>query len=362
MLSVNLIGKFIRASQYDQLLGCLSANGLDLPMGLRVRLSQSPAAAIALGLRRLVELTYAPTDSSRRLTEQLLSLQDEDGLFENDPLATACAAAALRRLVADHYAGPEVGQAHERAIGALARMQHLNGCEAGFPSPLDRREDDRALVAAFMLYLLTDDPLFRNSVRLGDMFGWFERREQDLDDATLRFFDLARGRGGAPVNIRETVRDLRGLGIHCPPQSRSMPQTPIGHPREDENFFDSRDILDALVQFDIGENPAREADSRFPGCLDVGGNPPGHRPLQKGLKGGPETLGAYPVEETPNLRVDAMKAGRAVSSFLAPGPPSDDFQILFGGSPQSGQAGHLSLMAVGCESQRFRGGRIEVPH
>ena len=55
MLSVNLIDRFFRARRYEPLLEGLATNGMVLPLPLRVRLSQSPVPAVALGLRRLVE-------------------------------------------------------------------------------------------------------------------------------------------------------------------------------------------------------------------------------------------------------------------------------------------------------------------
>jgi hypothetical protein len=191
MLSVNLIQRHYQAGRLDQLLDALSAGGLDLPLPLRIRLSQHPACALALGLRRLIELTYGPTELSRAMIVDLLALQDPDGSFGSDPLATACAVAALARLEAEHHhlGNLEVGTAGQRALAALAAMQADDGLMA---YPADRSWQQRALVNAFILFLLAHDAPFRAAVRLAEMMDWFEQYQDQLEPGTESYWLMAR--------------------------------------------------------------------------------------------------------------------------------------------------------------------------
>ena len=79
MLSVNLINRLFQTGQYGRLLDRLVHNGLDVPLPLRIRLERSSASAIALGLRRLVQLTWLPTGLSTRMFDHLLTAQQADG-------------------------------------------------------------------------------------------------------------------------------------------------------------------------------------------------------------------------------------------------------------------------------------------
>ena len=191
MLSVNLIDRFFRARRYEPLLEGLATNGMVLPLPLRVRLSQSPVPAVALGLRRLVELTYGPTSLSGEMTGFLLAAQAEDGSFDGDPLATAAAAAALGRVIHEQPAAADqaVTAARGRALAALAAMQNdsdlFDGCDDG-------TEQDRALTGAFVLYLLAGDDDFRQSVRYGDLMNWFEQHRDRLDADTNQLWRIAR--------------------------------------------------------------------------------------------------------------------------------------------------------------------------
>lgn len=207
MLSVSLIERALDTRDYDRLLRDLADNGLPLPLTLRLSLGQNPTAPLALALRRLVELTYGPTDLSRRLVDRLLADQRPDGTFPSeteidkaavseegtsggDALVTAVALAALGRVAADHpaVAGPEVRSALERGYAALAELQD---CDGLYSAPADRSLADRALTTAFIVSLLGTDPAFRGAVRLYPIRRWFERRDGRLDRATQRLWDLA---------------------------------------------------------------------------------------------------------------------------------------------------------------------------
>lgn len=191
MISVNLIQRHFQAGHLDQLLDGLSLGGLNLPLPLRVRLSQNPACALALGLRRLVELSYGPTDPGREMMARLLGCQDADGSFGSDPLVTACAAAALGRVEAEHgrWADEPVAPARERALAALAAMQGDDGL---FSYSDDRTGQQRALVNAFILFLLAYDGPFRSAVRLAEIMDWFEQHQDQLEPGTESYWLMAR--------------------------------------------------------------------------------------------------------------------------------------------------------------------------
>jgi hypothetical protein len=197
MLSINFIERLFATQRFDQLLDAIAANGMALPLSLRVRLAQSPVAATALGLKRVVELTYRPTSLSRDMTADLLARQRPDGSFcaddadtEPDPIHTAAVAAALGVLIADHRIDdPAVIAARDRAVAALAMMQDDRGL---FPCRVDRSEQDQALAAAFVCYLLASDDTFRRSVRVFDLLDYLDQHEARLDDATARLYRMAR--------------------------------------------------------------------------------------------------------------------------------------------------------------------------
>lgn len=178
MLSVHHIERHFRHQHWEPLLRGVSPCVTDLPLPLHVRLSQQPAAVIALALRRVVELTYGPTTLSADLTDALLAHRRPDGSFDGDPLATAAAADALARLIAEHLgAASRLADAHHRAVDSLAAMQDGDGL---FAAHDDRTTQDRAMSSAFILSLLAGHEPFRQSVRFGELLGWFADRDDAL--------------------------------------------------------------------------------------------------------------------------------------------------------------------------------------
>jgi hypothetical protein len=173
-----------------------------------VRLAQHPAAAIGLGLRRLVELTHGPTALGKDMARELLDLQDADGSYSGDPLATACVAAGLSAVLREHFPNgdigsrqilaqdepkvPEIVAAHARTLASLTAMQGDQPGACGFRYPDDRTAEDRALVAAFVLWLLAPDPQFRQAVRFAELLNWFEQRRNRLAPETHLLWSLAR--------------------------------------------------------------------------------------------------------------------------------------------------------------------------
>lgn len=198
MLNLHAIDRHFHLGRFDQLADAVATNGLELPLPLRIRLANSAVAAIALGLRRVVELTYGPTSLSREMTEALILKQQPDGSFEGDPLATAAALATLNLLHADQPRACDdaATAAREQAIHALASMQDEDGLfrdRAAFVggTPLDRTEQDRALTAAFILFLVGRDSDGRAAVRFADLLDWFGFHADDLDTDTRQLLDTA---------------------------------------------------------------------------------------------------------------------------------------------------------------------------
>lgn len=189
MLTLHTLQRLFEHGRYEPMLDALMANGLTLPLPLRVRLSQSPTASVGLGLRRLVELTYGSTGLSRRMVDWLLRRQDEDGSWDDDVLATAVAAAALARVACDHPpdAATPAGVAVERALAWLAARQDDDGL---FADPADRDRQQRLLVTIFVIYLLAECPLFRGAVRFADALGAIEQALDRLPAAANELWEL----------------------------------------------------------------------------------------------------------------------------------------------------------------------------
>lgn len=205
MLSAHRLERLFRAGQFSQMLREMLENGLEVPFPLHVRLGQTAVAAVGLGLRRTLELSYGPRPETFIMARRLIHEQGEDGSFHGDPLATAVAAAALDALIEDShtYSGmdaadrSELESTRDRALSALAGMQ----CEDGlFQYGDDRTDQDRALVAAFIAWQLASCDAFHATVRVADLFDWFDRNESRLDTATQRMWSLARaGVRAAPM-------------------------------------------------------------------------------------------------------------------------------------------------------------------
>jgi len=194
MLSLPLIQRHLDARHDAQLIHALAANGQLLPLPLRARLSH-PAPATGLGLRRAAELTYGPCPLLAHAARHLIDAQRPDGAFDGscdrDPLATAGAAAGLA--AARDLVGPDLrplaADAHHHAVLALASMQRP-GSPPLFPCPDDRQLEDRALVAAFILHLLADDPDFRQTARVGELITWLDEHAHRLGSATATLLRL----------------------------------------------------------------------------------------------------------------------------------------------------------------------------
>lgn len=193
MLSATHIQKLFDGRDYSRMIGCLAQNGTALPLQLQARLTQS-AAAVGLGLRRLSELIYGQTSLSMAMTDSLIRDQLPEGAFpgtvDNDPLATAAAAAGLAAVLREQQTMPDqaLTDALDRALIALTTMQDAEGL---FRHSDDRTEEDRALTSAFVLFLLARLPRFRESIRFAELMTWFDERADRLDDDTAQLYHMA---------------------------------------------------------------------------------------------------------------------------------------------------------------------------
>lgn len=205
MLSLHQIQSLFRSGRRDQLVTALTVNGLPLPMPLQIKLAGSPAAAIALGLRRLSELTYGPTPVGRAMLQALLARQQEDGSFDGDALATAAALAAINQLERDQHgiiAPKLLSDIRDHAMDWLAGQQQADGLIAG---SADRSDEDRALSSAFVLFMLDRDELFRSTIRYADLLDWFECDQRQLAPEVARLWQLAQARRQMAAKVKQRV-------------------------------------------------------------------------------------------------------------------------------------------------------------
>lgn len=190
MLSIQVIQRLFAHRRFDPLLEAVAANGLVVPLSLRVRLSQSPVAAVGLGLRRVAELAYGPTEAGAAMTRWLVERQQADGGFEGGLLATACAAAGLGRMVRDQpwLGGDAVQQAHDRALAYVAACQDERGWFVPSGEADDR--DAVALATLLVLYLLGDDATFRERVRVAEALEQLDGRSHRLPAGSADLWDV----------------------------------------------------------------------------------------------------------------------------------------------------------------------------
>ena len=205
MISAAFIDRTLAIGDHDRLLRELAHNGLTLPLPLRAHLSDSPVGAIALGLRRLAELTYGPTPLIRELTETLIhELADGRGIA--DSTGQACpvltAAAALGRLLRDHAgrlsdSQPAIETARHAAIAALSAMQRPDGL---FQGAVDLGQDQRLMNSAFVADLLAEDEVFGTLCYRHTLLCALEEARDNCSTTTAPLIDMAlRGHPQAPT-------------------------------------------------------------------------------------------------------------------------------------------------------------------
>jgi hypothetical protein len=119
----------------------------------------------------------------------VLASIDQAGTVDADSLATATAVSALAALRdSDPQSAPSLSIAVDRLLAALSGMQREEGL---FDAPADRSDDQRAVVSAFIYYLLGSDSRFREVVRIFDLLDWFEQREYTLPRDAGEVWSLA---------------------------------------------------------------------------------------------------------------------------------------------------------------------------
>jgi|GEM_PF-5496510 len=189
MLTPTMIARLIASDRPGQLLDAIISNGQYLPRSVHAHLLHSPVSLLALGLKRVVELSRGPHPARDQLTRDLLDAQLEDGSFDADPLATAYAVAALASLMQDRQgASPEVCQAHDRAVEALAAMQDGQGLFGDS----EIRQGDRMRASACVLHLLSRDALACDRLNLTHLLDVLERQPSSMDRDTQSYLRIAR--------------------------------------------------------------------------------------------------------------------------------------------------------------------------
>jgi hypothetical protein len=177
MMTLRRIERLWNERQYQRLFSELMSarpeGGLHLSL-------QMPAAATAIALLRLDELTQSQAPVYAQLLRTLISQQHPDGGF-GDPATTALCVRAL--LSCDGF-----GPAIDAGMNYLANLQKQDGI---WPNePLRRLPADPA-ASAFILYELSQYPAFRSAIRFFDAVNWFEQNESQLDDAVRRLWNHA---------------------------------------------------------------------------------------------------------------------------------------------------------------------------
>jgi len=196
-------------------------------LALQVRLGQSTEAVVALALHRLAQLSYGPSMAGLKMVHFLIESQDAAGTLDGDPLATAALIAAFSGWRGagglNSAESQSITQSRSRAMAGLAALQADDGL---FVYGADRTTEDRALVSAFVLYLLADDQGFRQSVRFADLSRWFEQRHESLDADTLELWQLSRTAGtmAGAGSLVESAAESAGIS-GAPPAGASAGAT-----------------------------------------------------------------------------------------------------------------------------------------
>lgn len=205
MLSLHRLARLVDTPDPTRLWAELDGHGLTWPLPLRVALADAPAAAWALALRRVCELTHGPTPLTRQLTARLLELQqthgtwtrvpdpDRDPVGEDDVLTTALAVAALHRRLREPGADrredhAQLQLAHDAGLAALAALQDpADGLFASAGRPFEHRVAE----GCFVLFLLAEDPAFAGHIRLLPLRDAVEQRSDRFDPTLREVFAMA---------------------------------------------------------------------------------------------------------------------------------------------------------------------------
>ncbi len=168
MMTVKQIERSWSAKHYERLFRDLTVSRSETVSMIEVDGDWSiPAAAMAL--IRMDELIQSHVPLYRQLLRAVVVSQGSDGSW-GDPAITALCLRAL-------LCGDGQGLSIERGMDFLARLQKPEGLWPKYPL---RRMPEDALVSAFILFELGDQPAFQSAVRMDDVVGWFESNESFL--------------------------------------------------------------------------------------------------------------------------------------------------------------------------------------
>jgi hypothetical protein len=162
-----------------------------------VELRETPTAAAAgMALVRLDEMLQAHAPLGAKLIRTLIALQESDGGW-GDVATTALCVRALS-LQNGH------GLVIDRGIQYLAALQQPEGIWPRIPI---RRMPEDALVSAFVMLQLADNPRFEDGVRFEEAVAWFTGRRGFLDENARAIWDHAR--------LRLPARSTTGAGAEA---------------------------------------------------------------------------------------------------------------------------------------------------
>ena len=199
MFSLQHMHRQFTSRRFDQLLKSVIHNGMQLPSELQNHLLNHPVCSVALGLRRTMELSYGPPNSqTKQMIEFLLQAQEDNGSFGFAPLPTACALAALTKILKNAPQGSPLAQrpqalhqAQTHARTALDEMVH-DQTTHGLPqtslhdTPLLTESD--AMDWAFILQLLSDDTTWEGHSAIEKLHHWFHANTNQLPTQILRLW------------------------------------------------------------------------------------------------------------------------------------------------------------------------------
>jgi hypothetical protein len=164
MLTISLIDRLFTQERFSNLLTQLSRNHLPLPNQVKARLQDAPSGVIALGLRRVIDLSFTPTVTGKAMLSFITDRQEHDGSFHHCPLATAAVIGVLARWSREYVrktlpgTTPHLADLHaikQKAIHALGAMRSHEDCL--FAHPLDHTRQERELTTAMVLLFLAGD-------------------------------------------------------------------------------------------------------------------------------------------------------------------------------------------------------------
>lgn len=199
MFSLQHMQRQFTAGRFDLLLKSVMHNGLELPRELADHLLEHPVCSTALALRRAMEVSYSTPDTTTgRMVEFLLNAQEVDGSLGFAPLPTACGLAALHSVIQQAPQGslpvirPQaLTQAHDAASGAMLAMiteESQHGLVLSSPSQTPLLTQSDAMDWAFVLLLLSDNPLLHFAPDTDRLHRWFAANERQLPQPIARIW------------------------------------------------------------------------------------------------------------------------------------------------------------------------------